>query len=42
MLTEESGASDESTLVTLEFEVASEELDRYVGSGDVVVPARGQ
>ena len=43
MLAEETGASDEGVLVSLDFEVASEELDRYVGRfGGVVGSGLGQ
>lgn len=42
VVAEESGASDESRLVSLDFDVASEELDRdVVGSDGVVVSVLG-
>ena len=43
MLAEESGASDESALVSLDFRAACQELDRHVRrSGNIVVSALGQ
>lgn len=40
---EESGAGDESGLVAFDFDVASEEFDRYVGRcGGVIVSALRQ